>query len=71
MQSPSQSASCCLTSCACHRFEGSALPALHLSSAYGAFQRSFSGTNFAILLDLSIFTFEPYRFLPEIFVMVA
>ena len=37
-----------MTSCVSHHCEGSAIPILHLSSAYGPSQRPFSGTNFAI-----------------------
>ena len=47
-QIPSLSASVCLISCVSHHCEGSILPILHLSSAYGPSQRPFSVTNFAI-----------------------
>ena len=47
-QIPSLSASVCLTSCVSHHCEGSILPILHLSSAYGPFQRPLLGTNIAI-----------------------
>ena len=47
-QIPSLSASDCLTYCVSHHCEGSALPILHLSSAYGPSQRPFSGTSLAI-----------------------